>query len=142
MNVGGVIVTEANFNQNSRTWGSDATVYFERIAGRLARGMTETIAPPNRSPADELAIDAELADSFPASDPPSWTSGIAETRPRAKLRLDPDVVESTGTGPWFQSLTSLAGLLVVVWVVPLFIVGLPLALLWRAVVAATKWRAP
>lgn len=30
---------------------------------------------------DERAIDTELADSFPASDPPSWTSVIAETHP-------------------------------------------------------------
>ena len=61
--------------------------------------MTKVIVAVQRSPTDERAIDAELADSFPASDPPSWTTGIAETRPRGKPRVDPQVAhieESTG----------------------------------------------
>jgi hypothetical protein len=44
--------------------------------------VTEVVVNADDSPVEELAIDAELADSFPASDPPSWTSGIAETRPQ------------------------------------------------------------
>jgi hypothetical protein len=31
--------------------------------------------------AAERAVDSVLADSFPASDPPSWTLGIAPPRP-------------------------------------------------------------
>jgi hypothetical protein len=103
--------------------------------------MTEVIAPVHSSLTDERAIDAELADSFPASDPPSWTSGIAETRPRAKPRFDPPIVESTSRPSWLQRATSVAGLILVVWAVPLAIVALPLALIWRAVVATTRWRA-
>ena len=90
---------------------------------------------------DERAIDAELAASFPASDPPSWTTGIAETRPRPKLLPEPHVEPSTVSHVWLEWFTSLAKLRVVVWAVPLFVVALPLALAWRAVVAATKWRA-
>src|SRR5688572_25819989 len=68
--------------------------------------VTEIITAVHRSPVDEFAIDAELADSFPASDPPSWTSGIAETRPPAKLRLDAAFVKTRGTGLWLQLFTS------------------------------------
>ena len=60
--------------------------------------MTEVIAAVHRPPIDEGAIDAEIADSFPASDPPSWTSGIAETRPTPNPRLMPDDREDDGSG--------------------------------------------
>ncbi|HEX6050787.1 MAG TPA: universal stress protein [Gemmatimonadaceae bacterium] len=39
----------------------------ERLAGRAVR----------RRPIDDVEIDRVLADSFPASDPPSWTPGVA-----------------------------------------------------------------
>lgn len=43
---------------------------------------------------------------------------------------------------WLQRLGSIAGLVVVVWAVPFFVLALPLMLAWRAVLQATKWRRP
>jgi hypothetical protein len=37
--------------------------------------------------ASEMAIDATLEDSFPASDPPSWTLGVEKTAPNADVSL-------------------------------------------------------
>jgi hypothetical protein len=39
----------------------------------------ETVSPraADGVPVDEVEIDQTLADSFPASDPPSWTAGVA-----------------------------------------------------------------
>lgn len=39
-----------------------------------------------------------------------------------------------------QQLGSLVGILAVVWAIPLFVLALPLALAWRAILAATTWR--
>jgi hypothetical protein len=51
---------------------------------------TNTIPPVasilQRRPS-EPAIDATLEDSFPASDPPSWTLGVEKTAPNADVSL-------------------------------------------------------
>ena len=36
---------------------------------------------PNRNPATSQLVDDTLEDSFPASDPPSWTAGVARLAP-------------------------------------------------------------
>lgn len=41
---------------------------------------------------------------------------------------------------WLQRVGSVAGLIAVVWAVPFFIIALPLALAWRAVLETTGWR--
>jgi hypothetical protein len=109
--------------------------------------------------AAERALDSALADSFPASDPPSWTLGIARPPPR------PSPAESTGTivgggtetghvaegvidvsrrqggRTFLQRLVSLAGGAGIALLVPLAIllVGLPIALAVRAIVEAIGW---
>ena len=41
---------------------------------------------------------------------------------------------------WLQRLGSIAGLVLVVWAVPLLVLAVPLALLWRAGLEVTTWR--
>src|SRR5688572_30246403 len=102
------------------------------------RGLLQ---PARRSLAAERALDAVLDDSFPASDPPSWTTGIAEARPARLATVTPLPVTSTGSPKWVQRLGSLAGAIVVALAFPLFVVGVPLALAGIAVLAAVRRRA-
>ena len=46
--------------------------------------------------AAERAVDDVLADSFPASDPPSWNPGIARPRPSVRDPVDHVVSISAG----------------------------------------------
>jgi hypothetical protein len=90
----------------------------------------------------ERAVDSVLADSFPASDPPSWTPGIAEARPGGPAAVKRAPATSFSLRAWSQTLASLAGAVAVALAFPLLIVGLPLALAYRAVLATTRWRTP
>ena len=102
------------------------------------RGLLQ---PARRSLAAERALDAVLDDSFPASDPPSWTPGIAEARPAHLATVTPLPVTSTDSPRWVQRLGSSVGAIVLALAVPLFVVGLPLALAWLAVLTAVRRRA-
>jgi|SoiMethySBSTD1v2_1073268.scaffolds.fasta_scaffold00497_35 hypothetical protein len=48
--------------------------------------------------AAERAIDDVLADSFPASDPPSWNAGIARPHPPVRDPVDHAASISAGRG--------------------------------------------
>jgi hypothetical protein len=111
----------------------------------------------------ERALDQVLADSFPASDPPPWTLGVArrDSEPDAIPRrlvadsaraevarpgaLVNDVVilggGSRGGRTLIQRLATLAGAMGVALMVPVAIlaVGLPVVLLVRGIVEAITW---
>ena len=117
-----------------------------------------------RAEADrERALDQVLADSFPASDPPPWTLGVArrDSEPTAIARglvadsagaevarpgvLVNDVVilggGSRGPRTPIQRLATLAGAMGVALMVPvaILVVGLPVVLLVRGIVEAITW---
>jgi hypothetical protein len=109
--------------------------------------------------AAERAVDSVLADSFPASDPPSWTLGITRPQPELQVTSDDIVVPderrsalarknvidvfrpATNERTFLKGLISLAGAagiaLLVPFVIPL--IGTPIALGVRGVIEAASW---
>jgi hypothetical protein len=106
----------------------------------------------------ERALDEVLADSFPASDPPSWNSGIIRPQPAVHLASgsvpaqDADrslrMVDVIGvSGPthgvrsFFQALVTLCGAaaFALLFAVAILLVGLPIVLILRGVLEAIGW---
>jgi hypothetical protein len=58
-------------------------------SGALRPAITATVhgERPSRE-ITQAQLDAVLADSFPASDPPSWTAGIARPAPERESSAD------------------------------------------------------
>ena len=102
--------------------------------------------------AADQALDQTLADSFPASDPPSWTPGIARPNPATGVEQrthDSDAGADAGvrTGAYrgertfLQGLVSLAGAAGIALFVPvaILLVGLPVVLTVRGVLELFGW---
>lgn len=108
--------------------------------------------------AAEQALDEVLADSFPASDPPSWNPGIIRPHPadgfgtaamtaqdvgeRPLMEDVIDVSRSThGERTFLQSLVSLFGAagIALLFGIAILLVGAPVVLVVRGVVEAIGW---
>lgn len=109
--------------------------------------------------AAERAVDRVLADSFPASDPPSWTLGITRPPPERQATNDEtvardgsgaavvreDVIDvsrpATAGRTFLEGLVSLAGAAGIALLVPfaILLIGMPIALAVHGVVEAASW---
>ena len=106
----------------------------------------------------ERALDEVLADSFPASDPPSWNSGIIRPPPAVHLASGSvpardadrslrmvDVIGVSGRTPGVRSflhaLVTLCGAagFALLFGVAILLVGLPIVLILRGVLEAIGW---
>jgi hypothetical protein len=109
--------------------------------------------------AAERAVDSVLADSFPASDPPSWTLGITHPQSERQTKnaeavapdagravaVKADVIDvSRPAADWrrfFKGLASLTGAAGIALLVPfvILLIGMPIALVVSGVVEAASW---
>ena len=131
------------------------------MKGRMAiqRSTVPSIQARLQTIASERAVDAVLEGSFPASDPPSWTFGITRPPPqrpatnaegivadggRTALRRD-DVIDlsrpAADRATFVATLMSWAGALAIVLIAPfvMLVLGLPVVLAFRGIVAAVSW---
>lgn len=90
------------------------------------------------------AIDDVLAGTFPASDPPAWTPGVAVPAPRHDDRGRADVIDVSispadrSTAPPVVSLLGAAALSLLV-PLAIFAVGAPVAVGVRGALELTGW---
>jgi hypothetical protein len=94
------------------------------VTNRLMATTTLTgVHDWNRGLMAESAVDGVLSDSFPASDPPSWTSTLTRPNPTPQAESDVLLLVSSDGRTWVQHLASLAAAAGVALLTPVFIVG-------------------
>jgi hypothetical protein len=120
------------------------------------RDLVEDVAGVRKRLVAERAIDDVIADSFPASDPPSWNPGIARLAPVTRQPAAPaatagrvpaaaidvlDVSLPPRKRTFVQLLVSLLGATGLALMVPLVIllIGLPFVLMLRGLLHAIGW---
>jgi hypothetical protein len=128
------------------------------ISGSTAQQQVEfreVRAAPHAS-RSERAVDQILAESFPASDPPPWTPGMARPTPTAAsssttlvnegtrssgLRGEGVIRESTVSALLRDAVGSLVGGvgITLLFTLAILMIGLPVALTVRAVVEVVTW---
>lgn len=127
-----------------------AIVEVDRIADKAGDRQARLAA--------ERALDEVLADSFPASDPPSWNPGIVHLAPAAHLTREAAPAEAAertlpmadvvavsrrahADRTFLQALASLFGAtaLALLMGVAILLIGLPIALVVRALLEAVGW---
>ena len=102
-------------------------------------GVRPVAAEPGvRRERAQEAVDAALADSFPASDPPAWTPGEASAA--SPLPVDPPR-RSGSMHPFARTLVSFAGASGLMLLVPVVILllGLPVVLGVRGLLELFQW---
>lgn len=127
----------------------------------VVRAEAEAEAVQRRLAA-ERAVDSVLADSFPASDPPSWPLGITHPQPERQathaetvapgagrdVPVKADVIDvidvsrsATDGRTFFKGLVSLAGATGIALLVPfvILLIGTPIALVVSGVVGTASW---
>jgi hypothetical protein len=122
------------------------------VTGRIFEEVTST----RQRLAAERAIDDVLQGSFPASDPPSWTPGVARVDPSVHEPVEDvpikvpagggaidiiDVSRPHAERTFLQSVVSFAGAGAISLTVPfvILLIGLPFALAIRGLLEAIAW---
>ena len=143
---------------NTAIESRDGTLSAIMPGGVWLHGRADDFSERQKRLAAERAIDDILADSFPASDPPSWNPGVSRPEPVASMRHGPPRSEPKDTSairagvidvsrPTLRertvvhALVSLAGAAGIALLVPfvILLIGIPVVLAVRGLLEGIGW---